>query len=425
MYSVYIYTFNHKERAFCSGEQCKDASVAIEPRTGNTDSWVKDIEHNGKTQPYCGAIFDVTIENTGIDSISNWNLKIQIDKDCFINNAWCGTVEIHQKQEDKEVVQTLDLRNYKETDLKLKYFFSEQDLLIPLHKGDYLLYRPDYDSGEYPVNVENSKNVCQVVFGMIYYSQGKKPVSFDQYQMKYFLKKNYTQTVYFQVLCTLGFFWIICIIIFVTNQISMKKTIRRFQQDEKIIRQSIGVFIQFFEAKDDYTKGHSKRVAQYSQMIAEKMGYTQEQCRQIYYIGLMHDCGKIYIPDEILKKPGKLTAQEYEIIKSHTVKGAEMLKEFNSIEHIRDGVLYHHERYDGNGYPEGTAGEAIPLLSRIICVADSFDAMNSRRCYRDQLTKEYIIDELTKNSGKQFDPGVVEIFLDLIKEGKIEFSKES
>lgn len=101
-----------------------------------------------------------------------------------------------------------------------------------------------------------------------------------------------------------------------------------------------------------------------------------------------------------------------------------MLEDFTSIEHVREGVLYHHERYDGTGYPEGLKGENIPLIARIICVADSFDAMNSRRCYRDMLSKEYILSELEKNKGKQFDPNLADIFLKLIDEGKIEFSKE-
>ena len=159
-------------------------------------------------------------------------------------------------------------------------------------------------------------------------------------------------------------------------------------------------------------------------MIAEKLNFSDTELRNIYYIGLMHDCGKCYISDEILKKPAPLNKEEYEIIKNHTVKGAAMLEDFTSIEHVREGVLYHHERYDGTGYPEGLKGENIPLIARIICVADSFDAMNSRRCYRDMLSKEYILSELEKNKGKQFDPNLADIFLKLIDEGKIEFSKE-
>lgn len=135
----------------------------------------------------------------------------------------------------------------------------------------------------------------------------------------------------------------------------------------------------------------------------------------------MHDCGKVTIPDAILKKPERLTEEEYEIIKTHTSRGAEMLADFSSIDHIREGALYHHERYDGSGYPQGKKGKDIPMIGRIICVADSFDAMNSKRCYRNELTKEKIIFELESNKGLQFDPEVVDQFLALIKDGQIDF----
>ena len=154
-------------------------------------------------------------------------------------------------------------------------------------------------------------------------------------------------------------------------------------------------------------------------MIAEKMGYEGEELDRIYYIALLHDCGKIGVPDNILGKPGKLTAEEFEIIKSHTVRGGEILSSFKSLKNAGEGARYHHERYDGKGYPEGLAGENIPLIARIICVADSFDAMNSNRVYRKKLTSEYIISELENNKGAQFDPKIADIMLNLIKSGKI------
>lgn len=120
-------------------------------------------------------------------------------------------------------------------------------------------------------------------------------------------------------------------------------------------------------------------------------------------MGLMHDCGKIRVPDSILCKKGKLTDEEFGIMKTHTTEGAKLLSGFTSIPQIREAVLYHHERYDGRGYPEGLKGEEIPLVARILCVADSFDAMNSNRCYRDRLTKEQILEQLRSNRGTQFD----------------------
>lgn len=151
---------------------------------------------------------------------------------------------------------------------------------------------------------------------------------------------------------------------------------------------------------------------------------SEYECTHIYYITLMHDCGKVWIPDSILKKPGKLTDEEYNIMKQHPSNGAEMLDNFTSIKDIRDGALYHHERYDGKGYPTGKSGTDIPLIGRMICVADAFDAMNSDRCYRAKMSKEIILEELKKNSGKQFDPDIVKFLLELIEEGQIEFSTD-
>ncbi|MBQ9862665.1 MAG: HD-GYP domain-containing protein, partial [Lachnospiraceae bacterium] len=184
--------------------------------------------------------------------------------------------------------------------------------------------------------------------------------------------------------------------------------------------ESIETFTGFIDAKDTYTKGHSNRVAEYTKLIAKEMGYSEEELDRIYCIALLHDCGKIGVPDSILKKPGKLDDEEFAVIKSHTVRGGEILKNFKSLKGAEEGALYHHERYDGRGYPEGKAGEDIPLIARMICVADSFDAMNSNRVYRNKLTKETIIEEIEKNKGKQFDPNMADIFLRLIREGKVE-----
>ena len=155
-------------------------------------------------------------------------------------------------------------------------------------------------------------------------------------------------------------------------------------------------------------------VAKYTRMIASHMNFTEEELDNIYYIGLLHDVGKMSIPDAILNKPAKLTPEERKIIETHTTQGAEMLKEFSAIPDIISGALYHHERYDGTGYPQGLKCDDIPLIARIICVADSYDAMSSFRCYRDALSKEEIMNELDVCAGKQFDPEIAAIMLDLI-----------
>lgn len=220
--------------------------------------------------------------------------------------------------------------------------------------------------------------------------------------------------VLFPILCVLSLILLICIAITIANTISEKRYTKQRERDKNIIVQSMKTFSNFIDAKDPYTNGHSARVAYYSKKIATKMDFDEDAIDNIYYIALLHDVGKIIIPDEILNKPAKLTKEEMDIIKTHTTKGAGILKDFSTIPGILDGAKYHHEQYDGSGYPEGLSGESIPLISRIIGVADSYDAMNSDRCYRKALSAEKIRSELVDHSGQQFDPKIVEIMLSLI-----------
>jgi energy-coupling factor transport system substrate-specific component len=136
----------------------------------------------------------------------------------------------------------------------------------------------------------------------------------------------------------------------------------------------------------------------------------------------LHDIGKIGIPDNILNKPDRLTDEEYAIMKTHVTHGAEILKDFTLIEHVVDGARYHHERYDGRGYPDGLKGEEIPLYGRIIGVADAFDAMTANRVYRKQMDFGYVFNEMKNGKGTQFDPQIVDILLRLIDEGKIDLN---
>ena len=199
-----------------------------------------------------------------------------------------------------------------------------------------------------------------------------------------------------------------------------RKIKERQENDEKIILETMQTIANFVDAKDPYTKGHSLRVAEYSMKIAEKMNMSEEEIRNIGYIGLMHDCGKMGVADQVLTKPDKLTDEEVQIIRMHTVYGGEILKSMTAIRGLRDGAYYHHERYDGNGYPKGLKGEEIPLCARIIGVADSFDAMNADRCYRKHLPLESIIEELRANVGKQFDPDIAKHMIQMLEDGELD-----
>ncbi len=170
------------------------------------------------------------------------------------------------------------------------------------------------------------------------------------------------------------------------------------------------------DAKDAYTNGHSERVARYSGELARRMGKSTQEINDIYYIGLLHDIGKIGIPDYIINKAGKLTEEEYELIKNHPNIGAEILSSITEMPGISFGAHWHHERFDGKGYPDGLAGEDIPEVARIICVADAYDTMTSKRVYRDVLPQKVARDEILKGRGTQFDPVIADYMLEMIDE---------
>ncbi len=189
---------------------------------------------------------------------------------------------------------------------------------------------------------------------------------------------------------------------------------------ERVTIQAIMTVANTVDAKDDYTKGHSMRVAAYAETLAQRLGWSEEEIQNIYYVAMLHDVGKIGVPDAVLNKPFKLTDVEFRLIKGHTIMGAEILKDFKMFPNINIGAKYHHERYDGRGYPEGLKGESIPLVARVIGLVDSYDAMTSNRVYRKRLTDDIVMEELKKGKGSQWDPDLVDIFVELIEEGTLE-----
>lgn len=191
------------------------------------------------------------------------------------------------------------------------------------------------------------------------------------------------------------------------------------QQNEKMSLQMMQTLSTTIEAKDEYTRGHSYRVAKYAALITEELGWTPEEILNLKRSAHLHDIGKIGIPDPILNKPAQLTDDEYSLIKKHTIIGAEILKDVTLIPHVAEVTRSHHERYDGKGYPDGLTGTEIPIHARIVAVADCYDAMNSRRIYRNALPPEVIYEELRKNRGTQFDPEITDIFLRLIDEKRL------
>ena len=183
---------------------------------------------------------------------------------------------------------------------------------------------------------------------------------------------------------------------------------------EKAYLDSIETLRYTVEAKDPYTRGHSDRVSEYSVLIGKKLGLSEEDLKTLKIGGLFHDIGKIGIPDSILLKEAKLTDEEYSEIKNHPAIGAHILCNAEVFKNIIPIVKHHHERFDGNGYPGKLAGENIPYLARIAAIADTFDAMTSRRTYRNALSLDIVKEEIQRCSGSQFDPNIAKVFLEIL-----------
>ena len=170
------------------------------------------------------------------------------------------------------------------------------------------------------------------------------------------------------------------------------------------------------ETKDEYTRGHSERVNRYAMLMATRLRLEEKQSKSLHWASMLHDIGKIGIPETILNKPGALTDAEYRIITSHSNKGCDILKPLEQLSTSLPGVMHHHERYDGQGYPHGLKGEDIPMLGRIIAVADTFDAITSNRAYRPGKTAKEALEIIEKVAGTQLDPDLVDVFKEVIEE---------
>ncbi|MCR4748830.1 MAG: HD-GYP domain-containing protein, partial [Lachnospiraceae bacterium] len=200
--------------------------------------------------------------------------------------------------------------------------------------------------------------------------------------------------------------------------ISFQNSLYRKEEEQKNVQrlfsQTATALANAIDAKDKYTHGHSSRVAEYSKKIAERAGKSPAECEEIYYVALLHDVGKIGVPEAIISKEGKLTEEEFDLIKQHPVMGAQILKSITEYPYLSIGANFHHERYDGKGYPQKLKGSDIPEIARIISVADAYDAMTSKRSYRDTIPQDKVREQLIEGAGTQFDPTFANIMLHLI-----------
>lgn len=195
-----------------------------------------------------------------------------------------------------------------------------------------------------------------------------------------------------------------------------KEVRKKSEENERLFLHVVASLAEAIDAKDTYTNGHSGRVAEYSREIAARSGYGKDKQNDIYMMGLLHDVGKIGIPDAVINKPARLTDEEFEIIKTHPALGAKILENIKEMPSLARGAKWHHEKYDGSGYPDKLVGEDIPVEARIIAVADAYDAMTSHRSYRSPLPQDVVRQEIIKGKGTQFDPEFADIMLAMMED---------
>lgn len=338
-------------------------------------NWIND---EGQDYQNYGAQYDTTVRNNTDYDIIKWKITIDVPEknDIIVDSYWNGDY----KFEDGKII------------------FTAGEKVDPIPPGQ------------------------DVSFGAVIISDGL--MKLDKYEFTGCKDKPITHYFTFWAIMVLFIVWSTSVVAYILYRIREAGYERNERIKDNIISQAMNAIANLVDAKDPYTKGHSTRVSYYTQKIAEKMGLHETEVKNLGYIALMHDCGKIGIPDNILTKPARLTDEEFKIMQGHTTYGGKALEEFTSMDGIVEGALYHHERYDGKGYPKKLKGENIPLYARIIGVADALDAMNSDRCYRPHLKPEVIKQELKKNSGSQFDPDIVECALELIEDGVIKLGTD-
>ena len=385
---------------------------------GSTWGKIFDPDNEGITENnYQAYTYDFSVMNNTGDEVKEYSFKLTFSRAVYLASAWNGALEIHQNVKGGELVATIpDLRDFRKDDYALEFLTVDGESFVAMREGDYLVYTPSSSANALEMPIQPHEGS---VPGIIMYVANGESIEDSSLDVSYKFNRLITSEPLFWISVAGAGVWLIALTIFIITSLQIRHYKARHERDNEIINGSIETFTGFIDAKDPYTNGHSKRVAVYTKKIAKELGYDGETLDRIYYIALLHDCGKIAVPDNILGKPGRLTDEEFEVIKSHTVRGGEILSSFKSLDKAGEGALYHHERYDGKGYPEGKAGEEIPLIARMICVADSFDAMNTNRVYRKKLSRERIIEELENNKGLQFDPKIADIMLRLIKEDVI------
>ena len=320
--------------------------------------------------PLQAAQYDGEIHNPTSFDIISWYIQFEIPEKAYISDSWNGTYT---------------------------------------REGNIITVEPPKD---YNRTIPPGGNIT---YGFIMYAP--KSFSTTDVTLSFKQKIEISRSWHYYALIILTIVSGSSLLICIPFIIKVRELQKKEEQARNGIEQVLKLFANTIEAKDKYTSGHSARVSFYVKELALRMGLSKQEQQNIYYMAIIHDVGKIGISDNILSKPDILDAQEMEIMRTHAAKGGEILADFSSLPEAALVVRHHHERYDGTGYPDGLKGEEIPLFSRIISVADGYDAMTSDRCYRKKLPMSMVKEELINNSGTQYDPKVVQCMLDIMETG--------
>lgn len=355
----------------------------------------------------CGAngVYSINVNNVYVNSVSPKIMinKVQADNETFINPQ---NITISKDTQRLTIdVAVLSFANPKYNSIRYSLNGFDPQTVTGFAKDFGNISYTNLRGGDYTFvfDAHNSDGVSNRI-----------PIQLDIVKEKHYMEEPL-------VLMLIALVTVSCIFLATRFFYAKKNTIllKRHEELRNVTEQAMTAIANTIDAKDTYTKGHSTRVAKYAVKIAEKLGLDKNSVDNLYYTALLHDIGKIGVPDTILNKPAKLTDEEYEIMKQHPTSGGNILEVITTINDIKNGAAYHHERYDGKGYNKGLRGEDIPLAARIIGAADAVDAMGSTRPYRTGRTLDYVISELEKNSGTQFDPKIAAIMIDLLKSGEV------
>jgi len=335
----------------------------------------------------------------------------------------------------KDISIYASVRNYAFADVKVRFFIKELDRNPKVYNWNEIepirILKPDFS--EYNIYLQILDSSAENVLQEQVYTVSKATHAWDKPVFKTYLIAVGLEILLFAIIS------IASMVLFVVrkneleklqvslgNMVSEQTEEIRDQQKKikELFIQTVAALSEAVDAKDRYTSGHSKRVAEYARMLAVRMGKSKEEQEEIYWAGLLHDVGKIRIPVEIINKPGRLTDEEFSIIEVHPVTGYHILRGISGSNLIALAAKYHHERYDGKGYPNGLVGEKIPEVARILGVADAYDAMTSNRSYRKALPQEVVRGEIERGKGTQFDPHIADIMLQMIDEDKAYVMKQ-